>query len=331
MKKITVLASVTLIVVLSTTAYAHPGRLDANGGHNKKADGTYHYHRSTDRSIEYNTYAEAYPSESQPPSEQNTLSAAQLPSEQKNSSAAQLPSEQKNSSATQLPSEQNNLPPAQLPSEQNALSAVQLPSAQRSVEKRSEIIAETVIDNIRVEAFSSVIMVSVGTIYDFLVPLTTLKDYMKLDVAVSDSGFYSCSREDRYLIVFPNSSTIDMNGEESFLLFPAFLKKEELYVPLRLFVGYFGGDIAVKESEKESVIEIKTTKSVKETGSKLVNTTIKEGELVYWGTTGTKIHMDEACDSFVYEVFSGSLEEAMAVRKGGWCKRCSDSMPDLVY
>lgn len=48
-----------VLTALSITSMAHPGRLDSNGGHNKTADGTYHYHVGTDRSVEYATKEEA--------------------------------------------------------------------------------------------------------------------------------------------------------------------------------------------------------------------------------------------------------------------------------
>ena len=33
-----------LIILISLTAYAHPGRTDANGGHYDHSTGEYHYH-----------------------------------------------------------------------------------------------------------------------------------------------------------------------------------------------------------------------------------------------------------------------------------------------
>lgn len=44
-----------LSLSISLTAFAHPGRTDSNGGHNKTSDGTYHYHHGDDRTIEYST------------------------------------------------------------------------------------------------------------------------------------------------------------------------------------------------------------------------------------------------------------------------------------
>ena len=40
-----------LFVMSSLTADAHPGRLDANGGHWNRKTGEYHYHRSNGRKI----------------------------------------------------------------------------------------------------------------------------------------------------------------------------------------------------------------------------------------------------------------------------------------
>jgi micrococcal nuclease len=43
MKKL--LSALVLLVFLGTSASAHPGRLDSNGGHHNRATGEYHYHR----------------------------------------------------------------------------------------------------------------------------------------------------------------------------------------------------------------------------------------------------------------------------------------------
>ena len=48
MKKIgCFLLAVLLILSVPSTAFAHSGRLDANGGHYNRKTGTYHYHRGT--------------------------------------------------------------------------------------------------------------------------------------------------------------------------------------------------------------------------------------------------------------------------------------------
>lgn len=44
MRKLSVLALV-LVLVCASVAAAHPGRLDANGGHTNKETGEYHYHK----------------------------------------------------------------------------------------------------------------------------------------------------------------------------------------------------------------------------------------------------------------------------------------------
>ena len=45
--------AVVFLILAGHSAHAHPGRLDRYGGHNKTADGTYHYHSGTNRTIEY--------------------------------------------------------------------------------------------------------------------------------------------------------------------------------------------------------------------------------------------------------------------------------------
>ncbi len=57
MKGFKTVLSLALVITLSVTAYAHPGRLDSNDGHNKNSDGTYHYHIGDDRTIEYSSKA----------------------------------------------------------------------------------------------------------------------------------------------------------------------------------------------------------------------------------------------------------------------------------
>lgn len=54
-KKGLVIVCVVLCLLSSITVCAHPGRLDSKGGHRKTADGTYHYHSGSDRSVEYTT------------------------------------------------------------------------------------------------------------------------------------------------------------------------------------------------------------------------------------------------------------------------------------
>lgn len=44
MKRISVLLIAVLLLSLTVTAYAHPGRTDANGGHYNRSTGEYHYH-----------------------------------------------------------------------------------------------------------------------------------------------------------------------------------------------------------------------------------------------------------------------------------------------
>jgi len=44
MKKILLLVT-TLSIITSTSAFAHSGRTDSNGGHTDKKTGKYHYHK----------------------------------------------------------------------------------------------------------------------------------------------------------------------------------------------------------------------------------------------------------------------------------------------
>lgn len=44
MKRISVLLITILLLLLTLPAYAHPGSLDANGGHYNHSTGEYHYH-----------------------------------------------------------------------------------------------------------------------------------------------------------------------------------------------------------------------------------------------------------------------------------------------
>ena len=50
-RKIFLLILSILFAMSSLTADAHPGRLDANGGHWNHKTGEYHYHRSNGRKI----------------------------------------------------------------------------------------------------------------------------------------------------------------------------------------------------------------------------------------------------------------------------------------
>ena len=53
--KMTIALILTICLLASTTAFAHSGRTDSNGGHNKTSDGTYHYHDGSDRTVEYSS------------------------------------------------------------------------------------------------------------------------------------------------------------------------------------------------------------------------------------------------------------------------------------
>lgn len=44
MKRISVLLIAVLLLSLTVPTYAHPGSLDANGGHHNRSTGEYHYH-----------------------------------------------------------------------------------------------------------------------------------------------------------------------------------------------------------------------------------------------------------------------------------------------
>ncbi len=50
-----ILLILIFLSLIPQMALAHPGRLDKNGGHRKTADGTYHYHLESDRTIEFET------------------------------------------------------------------------------------------------------------------------------------------------------------------------------------------------------------------------------------------------------------------------------------
>ena len=55
LKGITAVALSAALGLSIMGVYAHPGRLDKNGGHRKTSDGSYHYHLGSDRSVEYSS------------------------------------------------------------------------------------------------------------------------------------------------------------------------------------------------------------------------------------------------------------------------------------
>lgn len=55
LKGITAVALSAVLGLSIMGVYAHPGRLDKNGGHRKTSDGSYHYHLGSDRSVEYSS------------------------------------------------------------------------------------------------------------------------------------------------------------------------------------------------------------------------------------------------------------------------------------
>lgn len=53
-KKVTFILAAMLLIIC-TNVYAHPGRLDSNGGHYNRKTGEYHYHRGTGSSSSSNS------------------------------------------------------------------------------------------------------------------------------------------------------------------------------------------------------------------------------------------------------------------------------------
>jgi len=51
-----------------------------------------------------------------------------------------------------------------------------------------------------------------------------------------------------------------------------------------------------------------------------------EGIAVFWTKSGEKIHLNPSCRSFENDTvrYAGTLEEAQALRTGGWCKLCAE-------
>lgn len=61
----------------------------------------------------------------------------------------------------------------------------------------------------------------------------------------------------------------------------------------------------------------------------LVQDTAADDRIVYWGKTGTKYHIDPNCRSFQGEAAnSGTIEEAKAAGRTGWCGICSKGWTD---
>lgn len=70
-----------LLLSMTLSAFAHSGRTDSNGGHNKTSDGTYHYHSGNDRTIEYSTPQNDTQAQTQPVMQVPTEPATQPPTQ----------------------------------------------------------------------------------------------------------------------------------------------------------------------------------------------------------------------------------------------------------
>ena len=53
MRKLRFIFAVLVILALSSVSFAHPGKLDANGGHYDKETGEYHYHKGPNALVSY--------------------------------------------------------------------------------------------------------------------------------------------------------------------------------------------------------------------------------------------------------------------------------------
>lgn len=61
----------------------------------------------------------------------------------------------------------------------------------------------------------------------------------------------------------------------------------------------------------------------------LMENTTTSNKIVYWGRTGTKYHIDPNCRSFQGEApNSGTIQEAKAAERIGWCNICSKGWTD---
>jgi len=47
------------------------------------------------------------------------------------------------------------------------------------------------------------------------------------------------------------------------------------------------------------------------------------GLTVFWGRTGTRVHISESCRSFSLTPHRGRIEDAAAAERFGWCQICS--------
>jgi len=54
----------------------------------------------------------------------------------------------------------------------------------------------------------------------------------------------------------------------------------------------------------------------------------EDEHIVYWGQTGTRYHLNKNCSSFKDPPNSGTLEDAKAAGRDGWCQLCSKGETD---
>ena len=90
-------------------------------------------------------------------------------------------------------------------------------------------------------------------------------------------------------------------------------------------------------STANSTTRAATTSATKPApASKATATTVAATEeanpqIVYWGHTGEKIHIDPDCRTLKNGALSGTLEEAKAAGRSDWCKVCSKGWSDEKF
>ena len=86
------------------------------------------------------------------------------------------------------------------------------------------------------------------------------------------------------------------------------------YLPLRVVAEMIGYDVDFDEDTMTAILTRPTPGL--------------HGLVVFWGRTGTRVHISETCRTFNLTPHMGSIEKAADAGRFGWCQVCSYNLED---
>ncbi|MDR1704555.1 MAG: YHYH domain-containing protein [Clostridiales bacterium] len=302
------IAAGIMLLAAPLASYAHPGRVDSSGGHNKTSDGTYHYHAGSDRKIEYSTPqngATPRPSPTPAPTPQPAVKPVDIIG-LVNDSGQKITMGMKKAPIDLIMRKSGTIVPNS--DEENeriikhyygeGLSITYKDGVCCIIEYSiTEPIDNTVLDELP-KGWTVIGGAGLGAGFD---------EIAKAYEAPEDAGT-SAADKGAALISF-------YADEDDEWHFDIFSDIEELPPEYHYTVLYTGFALDGEAGRVADTITIALKPTDKHS--------------VYWGHSGDKVHIDPNCRTIENGVFWGSLEEARAAgHTEGWCQVCSKGWTD---